>query len=463
MIHQYKLNGYNIVLDTGSASVHIVDDLAYDCIELFETNAQSDIIARMLYKYKSSYINKQDIENVLDDIRSLKTGNKLWSKEPDYQKLAEKFKSKNKIKALCLHIAHTCNLTCTYCFARGGTYRGEHELMSVDVGKQSIDFLVQNSGSRKNLEVDFFGGEPLMNITAVRQTVEYARQLEKIHNKKFRFTLTTNGILLDDDIINFLNAEMSNVVLSLDGRPFVHDRFRKTLNNKGSYDIVVPKFKELVKKRNGCNYYVRGTFTHHNIDFSEDIFHMADLGFKKLSMEPMVSGKQDPNALTDEDLPVLLEQYELLAQEMLKRIGGSDEFEFYHYNIDLENGPCIYKRVTGCGAGSEYLAVTPAGDLYPCHQFVGETQFYMGDVWNGVTNSALRDEFKISGFDLNPKCKDCWAKLYCSGGCMANAFHYSGSTHGVYDYGCELFRKRIECAIMLQAAKSLSHTAGNSQ
>ena len=358
------------------------------------------------------------------------------------------------VKALCLHVAHTCNLNCSYCFASQGKYQGDRALMSFEVGKQAFDFLIANSGSRRNLEVDFFGGEPLMNWEVVKRLVAYAREQEKLHDKNFRFTLTTNGMLLSDEVDDFLNREMSNVVLSLDGRKEIHDHLRKDYAGRGSYDAIVPKFKRLVEKRGGQNYYMRGTFTHNNVDFTNDIFHMADLGFTELSMEPVVCAPTDPYALTEEDLPELFRQYELLAEEMIRRKKAGNGFVFYHYMLDLKNGPCIYKRITGCGSGTEYMAVTPWGELFPCHQFVGDPKYSLGNIWDGVTNLAVQEEFRHCNAYARPECRDCWAKLYCSGGCAANAYHATGKISGVYEYGCELFKKRIECAVMMQVAES---------
>ena len=354
---------------------------------------------------------------------------------------------------MCLHVAHTCNLNCDYCFASQGNYHGDRALMSFEVGKQALDFLIANSGRRVNLEVDFFGGEPLMNWDVVKQLVAYARTQEPIHHKNFRFTLTTNGMLLDDEVTEFCNKEMRNVVLSLDGRKEVHDRLRKNLAGLGSYDIIVPKFQEFVKKRGDKEYYMRGTFTHDNVDFTEDVFHMADLGFTELSMEPVVSPPGEPWALTEEDLPKLFEQYEILAQEMIKRQKEGRPFTFYHYMIDLSGGPCLHKRMSGCGSGSEYLAVTPWGELFPCHQFVNDPAFSMGNVWDGVKNTELGEKFHRCNVVANPDCRDCWARLYCAGGCAANAYNATGDINGTYEYGCQLFKKRIECAIMIKAAE----------
>ncbi|MCI9505260.1 MAG: thioether cross-link-forming SCIFF peptide maturase [Oscillospiraceae bacterium] len=455
MVHQYKLNGYNIVLDTCSGSIHVVDDVAYDLIALYRDRSEEEILSQLLDKYGSRPdVTEEELCACLEDVRALEKAGKLFS--PDtFQPLAFDFKNRSAVvKALCLHVAHTCNLNCSYCFASQGKYHGGRAVMSFEVGRRALDFLIENSGSRVNLEVDFFGGEPLMNWDVVKELVAYARTQEEPHNKKFRFTLTTNGMLIDDDVIDFANREMHNVVLSLDGRKEIHDRLRVDYAGQGSYDRIVPKFRELVERRGGKGYYMRGTFTHANPDFTRDLFHMADLGFDQLSMEPVVCAPSDPAALTEEDLPIVLEQYEILAKEMLRREKEGRPITFYHYMLDLTGGPCIYKRISGCGSGTEYMAVTPWGDLYPCHQFVGEEAYKLGDIWQGVTNTAVRDEFKACNAYARPACADCWAKLYCSGGCAANAYHASGSIKGVYDYGCELFRKRIECAVMMKAAQA---------
>ena len=455
MIHQYKLNGYNIVLDVYSGSVHAVDDLAYDVIAMYKNATKEQIIDEMLSKYADNpEITKEEISDCIDDVKELEEQGKLFT-DDKYENLAFDFKKRNTvIKALCLHIAHTCNLNCEYCFASQGKYHGERALMSFEVGKRAIDFLIENSGSRVNLEVDFFGGEPLMNFDVVKQIVAYARSIEKEHNKNFRFTLTTNGMLVDDDVIEFANKECHNVVLSLDGRKEVHDHLRKTVNGKGSYDLILDKFKRFADSRGQKDYYMRGTYTHFNTDFAADVLHMADLGFKELSIEPVVCDPKEDYALQESDLPVLLEQYEILAKEMLHRYRKGDGFTFYHYMIDLDGGPCIVKRVSGCGVGTEYMAVTPTGDLYPCHQFVGGTDFLLGNVYDGVTRPQVLEQFEHCNVYSHKECKDCFAKLYCSGGCAANAYHTTGSVNGVYDFGCQLHRKRIECAIMLKVAEA---------
>ena len=458
MIHQYQLGGYNIVLDVCSGAVHAVDQMAYDLIALFENNDKETVIASVYEKHKNDpEISKADVEECYAQIEALKEDGKLFT--PDtFEPMAGKLKEKTAgvVKALCLHVAHTCNLNCSYCFASQGKYHGDRAVMSFEVGKRALDFLVENSGTRRNLEVDFFGGEPLMNFDVVKKLVEYARSIEKEKGKNFRFTLTTNGVLIDDDVIEFANKEMSNVVLSLDGRKDVHDRFRVDYAGNGSWEKIVPKFQKLVKARDGKNYYMRGTFTHHNPDFLEDIKTMLDLGFNELSMEPVVCAKGDPSELTEEDLPVVLNQYEQLATLMMKKNKAGKPFTFYHYMIDLAGGPCIYKRISGCGSGTEYMAVTPWGDLYPCHQFVGEEKFKLGDIFNGVSNVAVQDEFMACNVYARKECKDCWAKLYCSGGCAANAYHSTGSVKGVYEYGCKLFRKRMECAITVAVDKAVS-------
>ncbi len=452
MVHQYKLNGYNIVLDSCSGSVHSVDEVAYDMIELYPHKSKDEIVADMMAKYgHRDDVTEEELHLCYGDITALKEAGKLWA-EDTFAELAGTFKERsgNVIKALCLHVAHTCNLNCAYCFASQGKYHGDRALMSFEVGKRALDFLIENSGSRYNLEVDFFGGEPLMNWDVVKQLVAYARVREKECNKNFRFTLTTNGMLIDDDVIDFCNKEMSNVVLSLDGRKEINDLTRVDYAGIGSYDRIVPKFQKLVAARKGQGYYMRGTFTHANPDFTNDVFHMADLGFTELSMEPVVTAPNDPAALTPADLEIVKEHYEILAKDMLRRQREGKPITFYHYMIDLTEGPCIYKRISGCGSGTEYMAVTPWGDLYPCHQFVGEESYKLGNIFTGVTNEALREEFRSCNAYAREDCKDCWAKLYCSGGCAANAYHASGSIRGIYEPGCELFKKRMECAIMMK-------------
>ena len=459
MIHLYKNNGYNIVMDVNSGSVHVVDDVVYRIAPLVEEllgegiKETDDVTAALTGREELSYP-EEILREAVEEVLELASAGQLFA--PDvYQNYIYDFKKRQTVvKALCLHIAHDCNLACRYCFAEEGEYHGRRGLMSLEVGKKALDFLVANSGNRVNLEVDFFGGEPLMNWQVVRELVEYGRSLEEVHNKKFRFTLTTNGVLLDDDILDFANREMANIVLSIDGRKEVHDRMRPFRGGQGSYDLIVPKFRKVAESRGQTRYYVRGTFTRNNLDFSRDVLHLADLGFEQISVEPVVAGPEDDYAIREEDLPVLKEEYDRLAAEMLKRRKEGRGFQFFHFMIDLEGGPCVAKRLSGCGSGTEYLAVTPWGDLYPCHQFVGNEDFLMGNVEEGILRDDIRDEFKGCNVYAKEKCRTCFAKFYCSGGCAANSYNFHGHINDAYDVGCELERKRVECAIMLKAAEA---------
>lgn len=446
MIHQYKNNGYNIVLDVCSGSVHVVDDLVYDVIALYEEMDPDEIVKR-LPQYPEN-----EIREAYDEITELKDKGQLFTEDVYKDAIIDFKKRKTVVKALCLHIAHDCNLACKYCFAEEGEYHGGRALMSYEVGKKALDFLIANSGNRVNLEVDFFGGEPLMNFQVVKDLVAYGRSKEKEFNKKFRFTLTTNGMLLTDEVMEFANKEMANVVLSIDGRKEVHDFMRPTRNGKGSYDLIIDKFKKMAEMRHQTNYYVRGTFTHYNLDFSKDVLHLADMGFKQISAEPVVAPDDMDYAIREEDLPQLFEEYDNLAKEMVKREKEGNGFNFFHFMIDLTGGPCLYKRLSGCGSGTEYLAVTPWGDLYPCHQFVGMEQFKLGNVDTGIEKTDIVDEFKLCNVYAKDKCKDCFARFYCSGGCAANSYNFHGNLLDAYDIGCELERKRVECAIMIKAA-----------
>ena len=460
MIHQYISNGYHIVLDVNSGSVHSVDALLYDVVEVLAkivpdmekpmplTDDQKKAVREALVcKYSA-----EDIEDALSDIQELINAEELFAADIYKDYVIDFKKRQTVVKALCLHIAHDCNLACKYCFAEEGEYHGRRALMSFEVGKKALDFLIANSGNRINLEVDFFGGEPLMNWNVVKQLVEYGRSQEKEHNKKFRFTLTTNGVLLNDEIMEFCNKEMSNVVLSLDGRPEVNDRMRPFRNGKGSYELIVPKFQKFAKSRGEKDYFVRGTFTRNNLDFGNDVLHYADLGFEKLSMEPVVAAPEEPYSIREEDLPQIMDEYDRLAKEFVKRQKEGRGFKFFHFMLDLSQGPCVAKRLSGCGSGTEYLAVTPWGDLYPCHQFVGNEEFLLGNVDTGVVNTKVRDEFKLCNVYAKEKCKNCFARFYCSGGCAANSFNFHGSITDAYDIGCEMQKKRIECAIMIRAA-----------
>ncbi len=460
MIHQYKNNGYNIVLDVYSGAVHVVDGLCYDVIECLneqneehtpETLGDEKTFCMLKDRLGGRYI-ESDLKEALEDVAELARGGRLFTKDC-YECLTEGVKNrKTVVKAMCLHIAHDCNLACKYCFAEEGEYHGRRALMTYDVGKKALDFLIANSGNRRNLEVDFFGGEPLMNWQVVKDLVAYGREQEKIHDKHFRFTVTTNGVLLDGVIQEFINQEMDNVVLSLDGRREVNDRMRPFRNGKGSYDLIVPKFQELAESRGQERYYVRGTFTRENLDFSNDILHFADLGFRQMSIEPVVGDESDPYAIRGEDLPVIMEEYDKLAKIMIEREKSGKGFNFFHFMIDLEGGPCVAKRLSGCGSGTEYLAVTPWGDIYPCHQFVGQEEFLMGNVDEGVVRPEIADDFRNCNVYTKEKCKNCFAKFYCSGGCMANAYNFHGTIQDAYDIGCEMQRKRVECAIMMKAA-----------
>ena len=460
MIHQYKNNGYDIIMDINSGSVHVADDVVYDAVEYLSGKLadmerpkpipeplKEEVRARLSDVYEF-----QDIEDALSDIQELIDNEELFTKDV-YREYVTDFKNrKTVVKALCLHIAHDCNLACQYCFAEEGEYHGRRALMSFEVGKKALDFLIANSGSRRNLEVDFFGGEPLMNWQVVKQLVEYGRSQEKIHNKHFRFTLTTNGVLLNDEIMEFCNREMGNVVLSLDGRKEFNDKMRPFRNGSGSYDLIVPKFRKFADSRDQANYYVRGTFTRNNLDFSRDVLHFADLGFKQMSIEPVVASPDKPYAIREEDLPTILQEYDILAKEYVKRHKEGRGFQFFHFMIDLNQGPCVAKRLSGCGSGTEYLAVTPWGDLYPCHQFVGQEDFLLGNVDQGITNTKVRDEFKLCNVYAKDKCRDCFARFYCSGGCAANSYNFHGSITDAYDIGCEMEKKRVECSIMIKAA-----------
>ncbi len=457
MIHQYKNNGYNIVLDVNSGSVHLVDDIVYDLLPVVEKilageTEEKPVGKREILDQIGETASKEALEEAVEEILELREAGVLFS-EDVYEKYIENFGERESVvKALCLHIAHDCNLACKYCFAEEGEYHGRRALMSFEVGKKALDFLVANSGNRVNLEVDFFGGEPLMNWEVVKKLVEYGRSIETQHHKKFRFTLTTNGILLNDEIMEFVNREMANVVLSIDGRREVNDRMRPHRGGQGSYEEIVPKFIKAARSRNQMNYYVRGTYTRNNLDFAEDVKHLADLGFEQISVEPVVAGEEETYALRPEDVPALLEEYDKLALEYLKRRKEGKPFNFFHFMIDLKGGPCVAKRLSGCGSGNEYLAVTPWGDFYPCHQFVGNEEFLMGNVEEGIVRTQIRDRFKNCNVYTKEKCRDCFAKFYCSGGCAANSYQFHGDINDVYDLGCQLQRKRIECAVMIKAA-----------
>ena len=460
MIHQYRNNGFHIIMDINSGCVHLADPVTYEAVEVaagltpdmevptpLEEAVKQEILYRLVPKYGA-----QEAEEALEEIQALIEEGQLFAAD-FYSDYLSDFKGRQTVvKALCLHVAHDCNLACKYCFAEEGEYHGRRALMSFEIGKKALDFLIANSGNRRNLEVDFFGGEPLMNWEVVKQLVEYGRLKEKEYNKNFRFTMTTNGVLLNDEVMEFCNREMSNVVLSLDGRREVNDHMRPFRNGTGSYDLIVPKFQKFARLRKGKDYYVRGTFTHHNLDFSKDVLEFADLGFSGISVEPVVAPDGEDYAIKSEDLPRILEEYDNLAKEYIKRKKEGKGFQFFHFNIDLKQGPCVAKRLSGCGSGTEYLAVTPWGDIYPCHQFVGEEHFLLGNLDTGVTKEQIRDQFKLCNVYAKSKCRDCFARFYCSGGCAANSYHFHGTLTDAYETGCEMQKKRIECAIMIQAA-----------
>ena len=460
MIHQYINNGFHIIMDVNSGSVHSVDPVMYDAVaivaervpELDEPEKLSEEVAREVMERLSPTYGEAEVQEALDEIQYLIDAEELLTTDQYHDYVVDFKKRKTVVKALCLHIAHDCNLACQYCFAEEGEYHGRRALMSFEVGKKALDFLIANSGNRRNLEVDFFGGEPLMNWEVVKQLVEYGRSKEKEYNKNFRFTMTTNGVLLNDEIMDYCNREMSNVVLSLDGRKEVNDKMRPFRGGKGSFDLIVPKFQKFAEMRGDRDYYVRGTFTRHNLDFSKDVTEFADLGFRSMSIEPVVAKPEEEYAIREEDLPQIMEEYDHLAEEYIKRKKEGRGFNFFHFNIDLNQGPCVAKRLSGCGSGTEYLAVTPWGDLYPCHQFVGQEEFLLGNVDTGVTNERIRDEFKLCNVYAKDKCRNCFARFYCSGGCAANSYNFHGSITDAYDIGCAMQKKRIECAIMIKAA-----------
>jgi len=449
MIHKYKLNGFNIVLDVNSGGVHIVDELTYDLLDNVEPPFEEKCPEKVIEKLSRSY-SREDIESCYDEIVELYNDKILFS-DDDYEKYA-KYSVASPVKAMCLNIAHDCQLRCKYCFASTGDFGKGRKLMSYETGKHAIDFLLENSGDRPNLELDFFGGEPLMNFKVVKQIVEYARSREAEYGKKFRFTITTNGLLLDDEKIDFINKEMSNVVLSIDGRKEVNDYFRVLPNGQGCYDMILPKYKKLVEGRGDKEYYVRGTFTNKNLDFSNDVFALYDAGFDQISVEPVV-GDSDEYALTEKDLPAVFKEYEILSKKIIDNEKAGKKFNFFHFMLDLDQGPCAIKRLRGCGCGNDYVAITPDGDIYPCHQFVGIDEYKMGNIDEGTFNQDMKKEFASAHVYSKPDCKKCWAKFYCSGGCNANNYQYMGDIHTAHKISCQLEKKRLECAIMMKAIR----------
>lgn len=450
MIHKFRQNGVNIVIDVNSGAIHVVDDVVYDLADNWKE------IPKNALQLKFPQYDMEQIEEAVEELSILEKEGMLYTEDDYEQVLPMLDKHDTVVKALCLHVAHDCNLKCQYCFAEEGEYHGKRELMSAEVGKKALDFLIEHSASRKNLEVDFFGGEPLMNFDVVKEIVAYGRELEKKYDKRFRFTITTNGILLDEQKQQFINENMHNLVLSLDGRKEVNDRMRPCAGGQGSYDIIVPKFQKAAESRNQTDYYIRGTFTKYNLDFCKDVLHMAELGFQQISVEPVVADQSMPYAITEKELPQIYEEYEKLAKEVCERNQKGNGFHFFHFNIDLSGGPCVMKRLVGCGSGTEYLAVTPSGELYPCHQFVGMSEFKMGTVYEGIVNQEQRKIFSKCNVYAKEECKKCWAKFYCSGGCAANAYQANGDILKPYEIGCKMQRKRIECAIMIKAKELLS-------
>lgn len=449
MIHKYKMHGAYILVDTNSGAVHEIDELAYELLADFQTREEFEQGYEDVQKSLSDKYSSTDISETVSELKALIENDMLFSND-DFSDYVPFTEGEPILKSLCLHICHDCNLRCKYCFAGTGDFGGERLMMSAEVGKKAIDLLIEKSKHRRNLEVDFFGGEPLMNFDVVKEIVSYARSLESKYNKKFRFTITTNGVLINQDVIDYVNENMHNVVLSIDGRKETNDRMRYRVDGSGSYDTIMPKFKALVDARDGKNYYVRGTFTHNNLDFSRDVLHLADEGFKQISVEPVVAGNGSGYEILESDLPQLFEEYEKLALEYSKRSKTDDWFNFFHYMIDLNQGPCIAKRLTGCGAGHEYAAITPDGDIFPCHQFVGQDEFKIGNVFTGIKNEEIRTRFKSCNVYTKEECKECWAKFYCSGGCAANAWQFNQDLNSAYHVGCELERKRVEAALWLK-------------
>ncbi|WZL71536.1 thioether cross-link-forming SCIFF peptide maturase [Clostridiaceae bacterium 35-E11] len=445
MIHKFIQDDMKIVLDVNSGAVHVIDEMIYDILDDYKEMHEEMIIQKLSSKYK-----KEEIVEGIEEIKILEKEGLLYTEDTYVHHPA--FVNRNPVvKALCLHIAHDCNIRCKYCFASQGDFKGHRSLMSEEVGKKAIDLLIENSGSRRNLEVDFFGGEPLMNFEVVKKIVDYGKEREKETNKRFRFTITTNGVLLDQKTIEYINENMDNVVLSIDGRKEVNDRMRYTINGNGTYDVIVPKFLEMAKQRRNKSYFVRGTFTRENLDFASDVLHLADLGFKNTSVEPVVTDENNEYAIREEDLETIFQQYDLLAKEYIKRYREGNGFTFFHFMIDLNQGPCVIKRLSGCGAGVEYLAITPEGDIYPCHQFVGNQDFYMGNVLNKTLERDFQSYFGNAHIYNKEKCSKCWAKFYCSGGCHANAYNFHNDITKPYELGCEMEKKRIECSLAIQA------------
>lgn len=443
MIHKYYLNGLYIVLDVASGSLITVDKMTYDILDDYKEMSRDAIVD----KWQDTYAEEAILECIFE-LEMLEKNGMLYS-EDHYD--PSMYKNHNIIKAMCLHVAHDCNLKCAYCFASQGDFNGEKLLMPLDVGKKALDFLVEQSGNRTNLEVDFFGGEPLMNLDVVKELVAYGRSLEPVHHKHFNFTMTTNGVLLNDENMAWLDDNMGNVVLSLDGRKEVNDRMRKTVNDKGSYDLIIDNIKKMAAKREGKkDYYVRGTYTKYNLDFSKDVAFLADQGFGSISVEPVVTDETMPYAILEEDIDTIKKEYEQLALDYLNQEEKGQHYRFFHFNIDLDGGPCVYKRLSGCGAGRDYVAVTPEGDIYPCHQFVGNEAFKMGDVHTGITHPEIKETFGKANMLNKESCSQCWCRYFCGGGCHANAYNFNKTVMEPYSVACEIERRRIENALMIK-------------
>ncbi len=444
MIHKYTIHGTNIVVDVNSGSVHVFDDITYEIIDLYKKYSYEEIKERLSSRYDSAQIHE-----AFEEISALEKDGLLFS-EDEYKDYLPLWEKKPVVKAMCLHISHDCNLRCKYCFASTGDFGRQRSMMSSEVGKKAIDLLIEKSGSRRNMEIDFFGGEPLMNFGTVKDIVEYARGREKETGKNFRFTLTTNALLLNEENKKFINENMHNIVLSIDGRKDTNDRMRFRIDGTGTYDSILPKIKDMAESRNQDKYYVRGTFTRENLDFSKDVIHLADEGFKQISVEPVVAARDTGYDIREEDLPTAFKEYEKLAKQYAEKQKGEQWYNFFHFMIDLSQGPCVAKRLSGCGSGHEYIAVTPEGDIYPCHQFVGMDEYKMGNVFDGIIEEQIQKKFKDSNIYTKKECSECWAKFYCSGGCAANAYSFNGDINKPYRIGCELEKKRLECALWIK-------------
>ena len=450
MVHTFVCLGVPVAVDVNSGAVHVLDQIAYDVLSLQDASL-AEVCPRKIYDELSQYTPKA-INEAWAELLELQNSGLLFTDDSYIDPAAVALMKRDApIKALCLHVSHDCNLRCQYCFASTGDFGTGHRMtMDIETAKKAINFVIERSGARRNIEIDFFGGEPLMAMDTVKATVEYARSLEKEHNKNFRFTITTNGVLLSDENIEYINREMSNAVLSLDGRRSVNDNMRKTVNGDGSYDVILPKFRKLVSGRGEKDYYLRGTFTRHNRDFAGDVIHIADQGFRSVSVEPVVGSPDCDYTFREEDLPEILEEYERLAAELVKR----DDVNFFHFNVDLSQGPCVIKRLRGCGAGCEYVAVTPEGDIYPCHQFVGNEKYKLGSIGDGTFDLELSRKFAGLNIYTRPDCKDCWARFYCSGGCSASNLLVNGDIKKPNRFGCDMQRKRLECAIAMKAIRA---------